>query len=181
MSNNKIIHGATANHLTTKEYRVWAGMKRRCSDPKHKSYKNYALRGIGVCKEWQNSFPTFLKDMGLSPSIKHSIERVDNNLGYCKSNCIWATNKEQGRNKRNNVVVFYNGVRTIQADWYGIFPICSTSVDNKIGKIGIYKMIEIYKIENIEIVNGKPVLNDGINQNNLKTHSYGNNNRGSQG
>lgn len=35
-------------------YNVWIGMRQRCNDPLHKSYKNYGGRGIKVCTEWNN-------------------------------------------------------------------------------------------------------------------------------
>jgi len=49
--------------------------------------------------------------MGARPSPKHSIERIDNNIGYSKSNCKWATNKEQARNKTNTINVVIDGLQ----------------------------------------------------------------------
>jgi hypothetical protein len=41
--------------------------------------------------------------MGTKPDTGYSIDRIDNNKGYCKDNCRWATCKEQNNNKRNNI------------------------------------------------------------------------------
>ena len=42
-----------------------------------------------VCEDWQNSLENFHKDMGDRPSKDHLLDRVDKNLGYSKSNCVW--------------------------------------------------------------------------------------------
>jgi hypothetical protein len=73
-------------------------MHRRCNQPTHQSYPHYGGRGISVCEEWKD-FWTFVSDMGERPE-GHTLERVDNDLGYCKENCIWATHKEQCNNRR---------------------------------------------------------------------------------
>jgi hypothetical protein len=51
-----------------------------------------------VCERWYN-FDNFVEDMGIRPD-DHSIERIDNNDGYHKDNCTWATAKEQRANQR---------------------------------------------------------------------------------
>lgn len=84
---------------STREYAVWRSMRRRCNNSKDKSYFDYGGRGIKVCSRW-NEFSLFLKDMGERPSNKHSIERLDNNKGYEPSNCTWATQSQQAKNRR---------------------------------------------------------------------------------
>lgn len=84
---------------TTKEYRAWKSMKRRCSNPIDRDGPNYIKYGIKVCKRWANSYHNFLKDMGRAPSPQHSLDRYPNNKGHYKpSNCRWATNLQQARN-----------------------------------------------------------------------------------
>ena len=86
------------NQTKHKLYRCWASMRLRCNCPTHPNYHRYGGRGISVCERW-NSFDLFVEDMGPKPSPTHSIERVDNDGGYCPSNCVWATSQEQNKNK----------------------------------------------------------------------------------
>jgi hypothetical protein len=90
---------------------VWGGIKGRCYTPSFQSYAAYGGRGIKVCDRWLESFDNFIEDMGERPTLKHSIERLDVNGDYEPGNCVWATTKQQGINKRNTVYVEVDGVR----------------------------------------------------------------------
>lgn len=79
---------------TTPEYNSYRCMLGRCNEPRTANYKNYGGRGITVCERW-NNFENFLADMGLKPSPKHTIDRLDSSGNYEPSNCRWATYKEQ--------------------------------------------------------------------------------------
>ena len=102
-------HGYSTSTFRIPEYNVWASIIQRCENSNHKFYDRYGGRGITICADWRNSFPTFLNDMGLRPSSKHTIGRIDNNKGYEPSNCRWELMKEQAMNKRNNVKLECNG------------------------------------------------------------------------
>lgn len=99
------------------EYGIWAGIKRRCYNTNEEAYNRYGGRGITMSDEWRESFEAFYRDMGPRPSDKHSIERSDNDNGYSKANCYWATDVEQANNRRSNVFYTYNGVTKTLADW----------------------------------------------------------------
>ena len=101
----------------TSECEAWYSMKKRCQNPKDKSWKNYGGRGINICKQWNNSFETFLKDMGLKPTFKHKIERIDNDGNYEPNNCVWATQFQQSRNMRTNRYITFKGKKLCIADW----------------------------------------------------------------
>jgi len=70
------------------EYCSWQAMKRRCTDTKDKNYKYYGERGITIDPRWL-SFDEFVKDMGPRLDCTLTIERIDNDKGYYKSNCKW--------------------------------------------------------------------------------------------
>ena len=85
-----------------REYRVWLGIKQRCTNNENPAYKSYGGRGISVCERWCNSFENFLADMGPRPSPKHSIDRIDVNGNYEPGNCRWVTGSVQAINRRPN-------------------------------------------------------------------------------
>ena len=109
----KDIMKARATHGLTKspEYKIWQGMKGRCHNPNHADYPMWGERGITVSDEWMNSFETFISDMGNRPTAQHTIERIDNSVGYCKENCKWATRKEQRANVSKWGSVTRHGVK----------------------------------------------------------------------
>jgi len=108
-------HGYTITHKNL--YGVWRQMINRCHNKEDPNFDSYGGRGIFVCMSWLFSVETFIKDMGEKPSQGYSIERVDNNKGYNKNNCIWATQKQQNNNQRTNIRIKYkNKIKTLK-DW----------------------------------------------------------------
>ena len=100
----------------TPEYGAWHRMVQRCSDSKVPEYYRYGGRGITVCPEWRD-FERFLTDMGRRPFPGATLERVNNDLGYCPDNCRWDTRKAQSRNQVTNHRLTFNGETLSLAEW----------------------------------------------------------------
>ena len=98
-------------------YNNWISMKRRCYYEGDKDFHNYGGRGIKVCDRWKDNFSAFIFDMGVKPSPKHSVDRIDNNKNYEPENCRWSTMKNQGNNRRTNIRFTYQGESLTIPEW----------------------------------------------------------------
>jgi hypothetical protein len=93
-----ITHGHAGKDRVSRIYICWRNMVRRCVNPEDSAWEYYGGRGITVCDRWL-SFENFLADMGEMPDSL-TLDRRDNEAGYDKANCYWATRKEQAQNRR---------------------------------------------------------------------------------
>lgn len=110
----------------TRFYSIWVGVRTRCNkkNKNKKRYQYYSGRGLILSRDW-GRFDKFYDDMYRSYR-KHvkdygeketTIERINNNLGYSKKNCRWATNQEQSINKRSNTLVAFKGKIMTISEW----------------------------------------------------------------
>ncbi len=110
-----------------KEYHIWTTLRGRCNNPHDKRFQNYGGRGITCSQEW-DSFKTFYEDMGPRPSAQYSIDRIDNDGGYSKENCRWATREEQNNNRRYCRHVFHLGQTKTESQWARLYGIKVTTL-----------------------------------------------------
>lgn len=102
-------------------YQSWKSMRSRCSNQKHNQFSRYGGRGIKICERW-STFAAFFEDMG-SPPPGHTLDRIDNDGNYESSNCRWATQKEQQRNRSSNVYLEVDGDSKLLIEWSEILGI----------------------------------------------------------
>jgi hypothetical protein len=117
---------------TSAEFKVWAGIKKRCLDTSAVGYHRYGGRGITMHPDWLNSFESFYSEMGPRPSPLHSVDRIDNGRGYEPGNCRWSTQSEQCNNKTNNVVLEFLGKRQTLAEWCRELGLHRCTVKNRL-------------------------------------------------
>lgn len=123
----------------TPEYLAWRNMRTRCFNPRIQQWADYGGRGITVCERWL-TFENFYADMGLRPSPRHSLDRLDNDGNYEPGNVRWATREEQQQNRSDNVLTL-DLVREIRA---------STESPNRIARrLGLYPSA-VYRARNGE-------------------------------
>lgn len=122
MSSNRT-HGHTVNRVKSPTYKSWDSMRARCTYPSNPAFAYYQKHGVTLCDRWRtgeggkSGFECFLDDMGERPSMNHSIDRWPNPTGnYERSNCRWATKREQANNRVTNRRVEYRGEQYTIAD-----------------------------------------------------------------
>lgn len=127
-------HGHSRRGAKTRTYIAWEAMHRRCSNPSQESYPQYGGRGIAVCPEWRD-FAAFLRDMGECPDGL-TLERKCRDSDYSPSNCRWATQKEQQRNRRGNRLLTHMGMTLTAAEWSERTGIQSAVIRSRIDRHG---------------------------------------------
>jgi len=103
----------------TRLHNTWNQMIQRCQNPKKPDYRWYGAVGITVCDEWRYDFAAF-RTWALSAGYRDdlTIDRIDSRLGYCPSNCRWATHSQQSTNRRVKPgKVIFRGVDPVAKKW----------------------------------------------------------------
>lgn len=126
-SGRKMKHGQSRKS----GYLSWLHMMQRCYWPPCPAYKNYGARGLKVCERWHD-VKVFLADMGEPNGL--TLERVDNEKGYFKENCIWADVKTQARNRRTTLRLTIDGQTKCLKEWAEIYGRTYGTVHDRISR-----------------------------------------------
>lgn len=104
---------ASLKHQYKREWNALAWAIRWCTDPTHRNWPWYGGRGITVCPQWQNSFETFLNDVGPKPKHGKSrsiwLGRLDVNGNDEPGNVAWVPRQRQVTHRRYCRRIPFNG------------------------------------------------------------------------
>lgn len=92
-----IVHGLSGHPL----YKVFMGVKARCTHSENPRYEAYGGRGISICNEWNDDFLTFYTwaiNNGYTKGL--SLDRIDVDGNYEPDNCRFTTPLIQSQNIR---------------------------------------------------------------------------------
>lgn len=102
-------------------------------------YHRYGGRGIKICTRWLEAdgrgFWNFLADMGEKP-IGSTLDRRDNDLGYSKENCKWATKFEQDTNRYSNRYLTLDDVTQTLVEWATQTGLKHNTISSRIDVLG---------------------------------------------
>jgi hypothetical protein len=123
-------HGGSASGSSI--YKIWLGMRARCSNPHTAYWHIYGGKGIKVDPRWDD-FAIFLADMGPRPK-GYSIERRDGNGDYTPNNCYWASPREQSRNTSRCRYITWNGETKVITEWAEITGISRSTIYKRLDR-----------------------------------------------
>ena len=107
----------------------------RCTNPEKDSYPRYGGRGITVepyLLQLANFIAYIEAELGPKPGSDYTLDRVDNNKGYIRGNLRWASPKTQTRNRRNTLLVDYQGETCLLLDVAAIVGLSYNTVTSRI-------------------------------------------------
>lgn len=115
--NNKWFQIKARKPMEKRLIAIYNAINSRCESIKNPDFHNYWWRWIKC--EWK-THEDFYNDMFPTYEEWLQIDRIDNDWGYSKQNCRWATRTENNRNKRNNIHIRIWDETKILVEWLWI-------------------------------------------------------------
>ena len=131
----RLTHGE-ARKSQTRLYRIWSGMKSRCTNESHISFHLYGGKGIKVCEEWQSFevFRDWANANGYNSAL--TIDRIYSTKDYEPNNCRWATYKKQSNNpSRNHYITAFGDTKTI-SEWSEVYGVPQRTIAARVNLLG---------------------------------------------
>lgn len=131
-------HSLTRTHgeSKTRLYHIWNGMRQRCQNENNHAFAHYGGRGISVCEEWQSytAFREWSLANGYTDEL--SIDRIDNDKGYCPKNCRWVSQTVQANNQSKNVYLTFRGITKTRSQWAKEIGVSDALLRDRIDRYG---------------------------------------------
>jgi hypothetical protein len=111
---------------------IHSNIIQRCTNPRNPAYERYGGRGITVCEEWRKirAFKEWAHTHGYEPNL--TIDRIDNDKGYCPKNCRWVTNKQNCNNRSSTHFVTAFGETHSLREWSEILNISYNTLKKRV-------------------------------------------------
>lgn len=119
------IHGISKTITATS----WTAMMQRCYNSKTKAYEAYGAVGIKPCEFIRSTPVNLILAIGERPSVEYSLDRINNDFGYCCGKCAecmtnglpsnlkWSTRKQQNNNRKCCKKMEINGQTKTLSEW----------------------------------------------------------------
>ena len=127
-------------HTSHPVWKRWTNFRNCCNNPKNYHYKYYGARGISYDPSWDDFevFANWLEiTIGLPPFPGAVLERIDNNGNFEPGNLYWATEQQNSRNRRSNMLITINRTTKPLCEWAEIYGIRARTVWSRISDYGL--------------------------------------------
>lgn len=128
------------------EYKLLRSAIDRCHNPSSRGYSRWGGRGISVYQEWRDEPEKFVEyvrvHLGERPD-DHSLDRIDNQLGYEPGNIKWSSVTEQNRNARSNRWITFNGRTMLLEDWAKFTGVPKSTLHYRLKSWGVEKAMSL--------------------------------------
>lgn len=111
---------------------MWCGMRARCHNPNHISFRYYGAKGIQVTSPFDSylGFKTWAMAAGYKKGL--TLDRIDNNANYCPKNCRWVNWKTQNRNTSHARSIPFKGKALSLEEWSEITGIKAATIRGRL-------------------------------------------------
>lgn len=141
-------------------YSAWAQIKQRCYNPNNSDFISYSSKGIIIFNKWKHNPKKFIEDIineiGERQSQQHSLDRKNNNGNYEPGNLSWSTQKEQNKNKNNNIIFIIDGENKTLSEISAMTKLTRACLEERVNRGWVDEQLlrpKIIRKFNIEISN----------------------------